>query len=410
MKIKIYSFLSRAILGVVFAALFVCLLVINTVGAGIERLAYIGHAAGFMMHPMGLGVDAFTQLADLWVPSIWSNARREARIKSVGFFSSGVVITDSDIDIAANSPGTDVQIPFLIEANPSDEVQLERTAPTVNKLTSGLQRAAILRRVSALGGTALAKAVSGADPIVEILGTLDGIRRRQRATALQSQLSGLFGLGAAPAAATGAFRALRLDNFVEILANITSAHLIGSNMVLDAIQLMGEAKERIEGGVFLCHSAIETALNKQDDITTVRDSDGKFIMKAYKGMQVVTDDRLVRAGTGTGTPPVYFSFICARGSIATGEKKQIFTEQAGEDAAIQADFRNLSLNEQVIYDRTRYILHPQGAKWNPQAGVPANAADKAGTASNTELADPANWASAFADIRNVSIVCLRTNG
>lgn len=410
MKHILLSLWKRTAFAAVFLVLFAVALAGQLLAIGAMHAYQAAHTCGLPMAPLVLAVDNFTQLADLWVPSVWQRAKTEAKIKAVGFFSSGVVISDPEINTAASGAGTDVQIPFFIEPNPADEVQLERTAPNVNKLTSGLQRATILNRVHALGGTALAKAVSGADPISEILTLLDGIRKRQRATALQSQLAALFGTGAAPAAATGAMRALRLDNFVEILANVTNSHLISSNMVLDAIQLMGEAKTRIEGGVFLCHSQIATNLNKQDDITTVYDSQGKFVMKTYKGMMVVEDDRLTRAGTGAGTPPVYFSFICARGSVVTGEKPQIVTDQAGEVAAIQLDAKNLSLNEQVVYDRTRYILHVQGAKWNPQAGVPANAADKAGTASNAELADPANWQLAFADARNVGIVLLRTNG
>lgn len=410
MKQTLRSLWNRTAFAAVFLVLFACILGTHIAAAGAIVVHNSAVAIGIPMNPLARGVDAYTQLADLWVPSVWQRAATEAKIKAVGFFSSGVVITDPEINAAASQAGTDVQIPFFIEPSPSDEVQLERTAPTVNKLTSGLQRATILNRVHALGGTALAKAVSGADPISEILRLLDGIRQRQRATALQSQLAALFGTAATTNAATGAMRALRLDNFVEILANVTNSHLISSNMVLDAIQLMGEAKARIEGGVFLCHSQIATNLNKQDDITTVYDSQGKFVMKTYKGMMVVEDDRLTRAGTGAGTPPVYFSFICARGSVVTGEKAQIVTDQAGEVAAIQLDAKNLSLNEQVVYDRTRYILHVQGAKWNPQAGVPANAADKAGTASNAELADPANWQLAFADARNVGIVLLRTNG
>lgn len=354
------------------------------------------------------GADAFTQLADLWVPQVWANARREAKIKATSFLQSGVVVTDNEINMIASGLGSDAQIPFFIEADPTDQIQLERTAPEVKKLTSGMQRCPVLQRVSPLGGTALSRAMSGADPIAEILASLDAIRMRQRATALQNQLSGLYGLASTAGAATGVFRALRLDNFVEVVGSITASHLIDSDMIIDGIQLMGEAKTRMEGGVILMHSVIEAALTKQEKITTVFDSDGKLVMKTYKGMQVWIDDRLVRAGTTSGF--VYSTFVCMRGSIAMGEKPQIFTDQAGEVAAVQVDSRNLSLNEQVVYDRTRYILHPQGAKWSPQAGVPANASDKAGTATNAELADPANWALAFADARNVGIICIRSNG
>jgi hypothetical protein len=355
-------------------------------------------------------LGAATLPSDLWVPQIWKETMMERRLNLPHFLNSGVIITSPEVKEIAAGPGIDANIPFLIEPDHADQVQVTNANPTVNAISSGLQRAAILNRVSTLGAQALAAATSGADPVKGIMDSILGLRMRQRATALHSALTGIFGLGAAPAAATGAFRALRLDNFVEVTADITANHLIDGDMILDAVGLMGDAKLRLDGGAILMHSDIEKALSKQDQITEVRNSEGKLVMKAYKGMEVVMDDRLFRLGTGTGTPKVYFTFICARGSIVLDEKDQVFTDKAGEVAAVQVSDTDVAGNVVAIYDRTRYVIHPQGAKWSPTTDNQPAFSANGGTARNADLADPADWALAFADVRNVSIVCLRTNG
>lgn len=352
-----------------------------------------------------LHLDTPTQIGDLWVPEIWQGTMAERVISEPNFLNSEVVIGSAELRAAAAGPGTDVNIPFLIEPNPADQVQKERTAPTIGKLTSGTQRTAILQRVSPLGATAIAKQLSGSDPVSAILGFIVGIRYRQRATALWSQLKGLYGIAATVDAATGAFRALRLDHFSETL-NTTPANFVDSDMVLDALDLMGEAKVRLEGGIAWMHPKIETALGKQDQIEVIRNSEGKIVLKAYKGMRVITDERLVRNGTVSGK--VYTTFFAARASIAMEEKPQIVTNLAGEVAALQLSLNDIALNETAIYDRTRYILHPQGAKWSPADVTDFN--EDGGTPANADLEDPANWALAFNDARNVGIVCLRTNG
>lgn len=408
---KSRSLVHRASYGVVFLALFAAVFAAELVGRIFAASAYvcynIGHAAGFFA-PLQLG--AATLPSDLWVPSIWKETMMERRLNLPHFLNSAVVITSKDVKDIASGPGIDANIPFLIEPDHADEVQKTNVNPTINAITAGIQRAAILNRVSTLGAQALAGAASGSDPVKGIMDSLLGLRMRQRATALHSALTGIFGLGSTTNAAVGAFRALRLDNFVEIAANVTAAQLIDGDMVLGAIGLMGDAKLRLEGGVAIMHSKIEEALSKQDQITTVRNSQGDVVMKSYKGMQVVMDDRLVRAGTGAGAPPVYSTFLCARGSIVIDEQDQEFTDKAGYVAAVQVSDGDVAGNVVAVYDRTRYVIHPQGAKWDPTAPNIAAFTPNGGTARNADLADPDDWKLAFADVRNTGIVCLRTNG
>jgi hypothetical protein len=55
-----------------------------------------------------------------------------------------------------------------------------------------------------------------------------------------------------------------------------------------------------------------------------------------------------------------------------------------------------------IYDRSRFIIHPNGMRWT---GVPAGQ-----SASNSEFATAGNWALDYETSDRVGITCLRSNG
>lgn len=395
-----FSPLKFALLALVVAALFCCLGA--TFGVTTAVVVYLGvNALCAPRASVKLGVSAYTQIGDLWVPAIWKNGMTEAVVNTPNLINSPVCVTSPEINEIASGPGVEANIPFIIEPNPSDQVQKERIAPDITKLGSGLQKCVVLNRVSPLGSTAFAKQLSGVDPIAAITAMMGGIRLRQRQTALLAQLSGLYGFAGTPNQAVGAFRAVRSDNFSETL-NTTPANFVDSDMLLDGTALMGRAIEKLVGGTILMHTTIATALNKQNQIDVIRNSEGEIVLRQWKGLTVRIDDSLVRAGATSGF--VYFTLICAPGSIATGEKPQVYTTAPGDIAAVQLDLTQISTNDVVIYDRTRYILHPQGAKW---VGTPA-ATD--GGPTNTELAVTTNWALALNDIKNTGIVCVRTNG
>ena len=346
--------------------------------------------------------SVYTQIANLWVPAIWEQGLREAIINTPALLNSPIVATSPMLTEIASGPGTSANIPFIIEPNPADQLQHERTAPDVTALGSGLQACVILNRVSPLGATALAAQLSGIDPVAQITQLLAGIRYRQRQTALIAQLTGIFDLASTPNSDTGAYKGLRLDNFAENNGSATSSNLVDSSMLIDGAALMGRAIEKLVGGVIVMHTQIQAALLKQGQIDVIRNWEGEIVLRQWKGLTVVTDDSLVRAGATNGK--VYYTILAAPGSIAMGEKPQVVTQVPGEVAAVQLDLTQIATNDVVLYDRTRYILHPQGAKW---VGTPA---DPYAGPSNAELATVGNWALALSDVRNSGTVVVRTNG
>ncbi|GHC02050.1 hypothetical protein [Cerasicoccus arenae] len=368
-------------------------------GPATPGIQYTGITLNFAKKQAAEGRQlAITQIADLWTPTVWLPGMPEMILKQSNLLNTAVVVRNEVLNNIATGGGVAGNIPNFREPDHADEIQVEDTAPSINKITSGLQVAPILNRVSAVQATSLAGAVSNSDPMGFAMAITAGLRLRQRETTLLNMLRGLF---TNTAAGDAAFTALVMASFVETTGSQTSAHFIDTDLMFDALGKAGEGKQRFSlGGIVWMHSVIETALSKQDQITTVRDSQGNIILREWKGMQVFINDNLSRAGTTSGT--VYETYFFTPGSLATGDRPQV--SYAGEPESVASLVREVSesKNNSIIYDRTRFLLHPSGAKW---VGTPAGQ-----SATNVELATKANWALSYSNAKNVGIVQLLTNG
>src|SRR5690242_2939258 len=136
-----------------------------------------------------------TSIADLWVPQIWIKFTREKAATFPVIFNSGIIVRSPEMDALASGGGYTVNVPMFHDiSDQADEVQVEDTAPVNdNKITAGVQVAAMLNRVTKNSGTALAAAVTGSDPVAEMSGQIGFRRSKQRNTTLLALLRGAFG-------------------------------------------------------------------------------------------------------------------------------------------------------------------------------------------------------------------------
>lgn len=341
---------------------------------------------------------ARTALSDLWVPDIWIPGVAERQRTRLNLLTA-IAVSNPLLNEAATGGGDSVQIPFLKEPDFDDEIQVASTAPTVNKVTSARQVAAVCNRVASLGNDALAAGVSGTNQVAFALDAINGVRSRNRQRRLLNTLRGVFGNAAAPGAGAAAFKALRNDIFLEAGNSATSANLFSSDAFIDTCSIFGDAIDKLESGqgAVVMHSTVHAAATKQNDIATIRDSDGKIVMRTYKGAPVFINDILTRAGGTNGS--VFETYIFLRGAVSTGDKPQSAT--VGDLASLLLK-EDEDTNDVTIYDRTRSIIHVQGTKWT---GSPAGQ-----SATNAELATEGNWSNVLQDNKNAGVICLRTNG
>ena len=338
-----------------------------------------------------------TVIADLWAPSIWIPAAQESFASYPALFNSPAVIKNAEFDVIASGAGTTVNVPFFKDiTDQTDSVQAENAAPTIQNIGGGQMIAPMLNRETANGVTALAKQVSGADVVAGITGQL-GIRRvKQRQATLVSILRGLFNFAGAPAAAAP-LSAVRKDVSLEAGASPAAGQLFSPANFAATIGLLGENQDSVQGGALWIHGDIYASLKAADPTQFDRPSNVPFVLETYKGIPVYVSNLLRRAGGTSGF--TYDSYIFARNVVAYGEKEQIGDKI--DTASLNYDMEK-STNNDVIYDRTRFLLHVNGAKW---VGTPAGQ-----SATNAELATNTNWNLVLTSADRVGVAQLRTNG
>ena len=192
-------------------------------------------------------------------------------------------------------------------------------------------------------------------------------------------------------------KAVRVDAFDESVTDATAAQLMGMELFIHSKSRMGElADDHMDGALWL-HPTILAALELADETSFDKASRGPWTIRTYHGMPIYTSEALVRAGTTNGF--VYDTYLLAKGIVAKGEKPQ--KTDVVDAAALQVE-KKFGLNNEIIYDRTRFGLHLNGTKWE---GTPA-----AESPSNAELGTIANWNLVLVTAGRVGAVCIRTNG
>ena len=208
------------------------------------------------------------------------------------------------------------------------------------KIEAGKDMARKFAFVKSFGANALAGHLAGDDPMKVIGDRFTDYWNRVNQKVLLCTLDGVFG-------ATN-----MKEKIFDITGNTADGALLSSHSFLDAQQLMGDAKESLVA--VMMHSEVENHLVKQDEIDTIRDSDGNVVMKIYKGKQVIVDDAMAydpvtKAGE---------MYIFGKGAIAWGN---------GHDPKImETEITRNSMQkagEDILINRRLMILHPRGVAW-----------------------------------------------
>lgn len=356
-----------------------------------------------------------TLVSSLWTPDVWIQGLNEKMRAFPSLISSPLVRQSPEFDALASGAGITVNMPYFRDiTDQNDAPQVENAEPTMQNIGSGKQIAAICNRETGNSATALAAAVSGTDPVANMTMQLAKRRQKQRNATLIAQLGGIFGFSSGPAGA-GALSSMRNDIFSETGVNPGAPQLISGFNFIDTIALLGELADTTLGGGIFLHPTIRGSLIKQDQIafqhyslqagtllTGPAPAESAGAAEYYKGYRVFVSNRLVRAGGVNGY--VFATYIAAPGTFAWGEKSQV--GGTGADGAIDVASLNfvkwVPTNVANIYDRSRFILHPNGLKW---VGVPGGQ-----SATDTEFLTAANWNLDYASADRVGIVCIRSNG
>lgn len=348
---------------------------------------------------------AKTSIADLFIPDVWIPGVREKIATFPSVLSSGVIARLPEFDAIASGGGIKANIPIWKDmTDGDDEIQVEDTAPVnTHGISTVTQVAPILNRVCKSGATALSAAVSGGDPVGEMMRQLAMRRAKQRQKTVIAILRGLFGTAGARNG-DAALSAVRLggtvdEPFDESGLDAVSEQQFSPDMFIDMKALLGELADDLEGkGILLMHPNVVARLEKldKDGFKTGKPSDLPFTITTYRGVPIIKTETLMRAGAESGY--VYDTYLLGAGSIAEGEKPQL--GNVADAASLQVDVDS-DKNNEYIWDRNRFLIHVNGTKW---VGAPAGQ-----SATNAELQDADNWELAYQTANRVGIVAVRTN-
>lgn len=324
---------------------------------------------------------AATRLTDVIVPDVWNPYMIERTAELSALFQSGIVAPVEDLQAFVSEGGNTINMPFWQDLSGDDEiVSASGNALTVNPITSEQDIAVVLARGKAWGTNELAAQLSGGDPAGAIADLVAGYwSRRLQAVAI--------------AILQGAFESMGDEspspiNVLDISTESGTAAEIGSSQMLDAQQLLGDAKSRLSA--IAMHSEVENALAKLDVIEYIQPSDGSPRIPVYQDKRVIVDDSCpVEEVSGVGT--VYDTYLFGPGALGYAEGT------SSRVTAVETD-RNSLAGEDHLITRRHMVLHPRGVKWVGSAtgGGPANSA----------LATGSNWTRVY-EAKNVRMVLLR---
>ncbi|WP_455715432.1 major capsid protein [Anaerosporobacter sp.] len=309
-----------------------------------------------------------TKISDVIVPEVFNPYVVQRTMELSALYNSGIISNNPELDKLAVSGGTTINMPYWEDLNGDDEVLSDNGALTPGKITADQDVAVLLLRGKAWSANDLAKALSGSDPMAAI-GDLvaEYWARRMQTTAIKLL--------------DGAFAATNMTKKVsDISAASGEAAKISGETFLDALQLMGDAKDKLTGVIM--HSATETQLRKNNLIQTELDSNNKPISLFMEKRVIIDDSCPVSAGA-------YTTYLFGQGAIGLGNGAAPVPTETDRDSLAGDD---------ILINRKHYILHPRGVKWTGTAA--------GSSPTNTELATGTNWSRVYEDkaIRMVKFV------
>lgn len=320
--------------------------------------------------------DTPTTLSDVIIPEVFNPYIRELTTRTNAFFASGVITPVDDLSFQ-NRGGALIQMPFWKALGERAQLLDDEDDLEIKKVQTGQDNAVQHARALVYGGTDLAAALAGSDPMEAIAAGVAENWSYEWNMQLISTLKGAMGALAAEGTPV---------NTLDISGLAAGAAVIDGASFIDAVQTMGDAKRRI--AAVAMHSATNAVLAKQGLIETERDADGVVLYETFMGKRVIEDDALAP------TNGVYDTILFGEGAIGYGEGNPKVPSEEGREPLKGG-------GQDYLVTRRHYVLHPRGIAWDPGNGVPAKT-----TPSDVELADAGNWSRVY-EPKNIRIVRLR---
>lgn len=326
---------------------------------------------------------AVTRVTDIIVPEVFYNYIINETPEKSALFRSGIIQTDPRIVVPDG--GDTVNMPFFNDLDGDPEAIQSNHALTPANIDTGKDVARVLLFGKAWSSEDLAAELAGADPMTAIANRVLAYWDRQYQKILLKILDGVFADNA-----TNDNGDLIHDISIDAGATATAANKISAEAILDAAQLLGDAKDKFTA--IAMHSVVHTALQKQGLIDFIPDHEANVGWGTYLDKSVIVDDGLPVAD-GATSGKKYTTYLFAGGAVGYAE--------GTPKVPVETD-RNTLKGEDILIHRRKFIMHPRGIKWTE-----GDVADEMPTLA--ELAKAANWDRVY-DKKKIRVVKIVTNG
>lgn len=318
--------------------------------------------------------DVYTKLSDVIVPEVFNPYFRELSTRTNALIASGIVAPLAELNGLRGRGGDAINMPFWQSLDEDAQLIDDTENLEVRRVNSGQDVGVLNARALVYGGTDLAAALAGSDPMDAIAQGLAENWQKVWNRQLFSTLNGA--MGALADESPTAYNSLDISELPGESA------VIGGSSFIDAAYTLGDRQDRITAVAMHSHTAAELA--KQGLIEFIRDSEGVLLYRTFMDKRVIVDDAMAPVDG------VYTTYLFGDGAIGYAE---------GDVKVPVATDRDELKNggEEFIVQRRHYLLHPRGIRWTPGGGIPAKA-----TPSNTELANKANWTRVY-EPKNIRI-------
>ncbi|MGG0666753.1 major capsid protein [Viridibacillus arvi] len=304
---------------------------------------------------------AITRIGDVIQPTVFTDYVTQRTMELSNVLNSGIAVNDAEFNSLASGPNTLVNMPYFNDLTGDSEVMTDDGSLTPGKIGTSKDVARKQGRAKAWGANGLSALLSGADPMGAIGNLVTNYWARDRQKVLLSTLKGVFGSTS------------MADKVHDISGGTGAEALFSGNSFLDAVQIMGDAKDSL--AAITMHSAVETYLAKLQLIEYVQVAGQSVRVPYFMGKRVIVDDGMP-FDTSTGIGETY---IFGQGALAWGNGKHPNIIETETDRDTMA-----SSGEDFLINRNIYILHPRGVKFTE-----TSVADTFPT--NAELAKGTNW-------------------
>lgn len=336
------------------------------------------------------------RLSDVFEPTVYGSYTSVDNPETSAFVRSGVVATSPLLNGIARGGGRSVIVPYWKDIDPTLEPNYSNDDPAdlavPNKITSGTMTARKTWINQSFGEMDLVTELAGTSPLQHVRNRFGTYWVRQMNRRL---IASCVGVMADNIATNSGDMTIDISGNVGALANFTAEAFI------DAAYTMGDNADSIRA--IAVHSMIDAKMVKNDEIETIRDSQGNLVMRTYKGRAVIVDDSLPVEGVGANR--IYTSILFGAGAIGFGgvEGAAFALGEGVPKVAAEIDRTPQAGNGggmEAIIERRTWMLHPHGFDW-----VEGTLVEMSPTLADLRLA--AHW-NRVVDRKQTPIAFLRT--